>query len=261
MTAVTFTKKFRRKSRSVRQKTRSRHGTEKDFSFQFPRKTAWCSFGIVPQHVAFPVEAQRADDGQRWLAFLFSAMVSTVAQETAYTEEEKNMIILITGASHTGKTVLAQQLLEKYKFPYLSVDHLKMGLIRSGYTHLTPNDDDLLTEYLWPVLREIIKTAIENRQNLIIEGCYIPFSWQQDFEKEYLEHIKFYCIIMSDNYIKNNFNSIKKYENVIERRSNDETCTIDNILEDNARFLSLAEKHHVNYVLIDEQYAINIDLK
>ena len=171
------------------------------------------------------------------------------------------MIILITGASHTGKTVLAQQLLEKYKFPYLSVDHLKMGLIRSGYTHLTPNDDDLLTEYLWPVLREIIKTAIENRQNLIIEGCYIPFSWQQDFEKEYLEHIKFYCIIMSDNYIKNNFNSIKKYENVIERRSNDETCTIDNILEDNARFLSLAEKHHVTYVLIDEQYAINIDLK
>ena len=80
------------------------------------------------------------------------------------------MIILITGASHTGKTVLAQRLLETYKFPYLSIDHLKMGLIRSGYTNLTPDDDDMLTDYLWPVLREIIKTAIENRQNLIIEG-------------------------------------------------------------------------------------------
>ena len=36
------------------------------------------------------------------------------------------MIILITGASHTGKTALAQKLLEKYKYPYLSIDHLKM---------------------------------------------------------------------------------------------------------------------------------------
>ncbi len=41
------------------------------------------------------------------------------------------MVILITGASHTGKTALAQKLLEKYKFPYLSIDHLKMGLIRN----------------------------------------------------------------------------------------------------------------------------------
>ena len=73
------------------------------------------------------------------------------------------MIILITGASHTGKTVLAQKLLEKYKYPYLSIDHLKMGLIGSGYTKLTPEDDDKLTEYLWPIVREIIKTAIENR--------------------------------------------------------------------------------------------------
>ncbi|MDY2989817.1 MAG: adenylate kinase, partial [Oscillospiraceae bacterium] len=51
------------------------------------------------------------------------------------------MIILITGASHTGKTILAQQLLEKYQYPYLSIDILKMGLIRSGYTNLTPEDD------------------------------------------------------------------------------------------------------------------------
>ena len=101
------------------------------------------------------------------------------------------MIILITGASHTGKTVLAQKLLEKYKYPYLSIDHLKMGLIRSKNTKLTPmsNDDDL-TAYLWPIVREIVKTAIENKQNLVVEGCYIPFEWQKDFDKEYLENIK-----------------------------------------------------------------------
>ena len=92
------------------------------------------------------------------------------------------MIILITGASHTGKTALAQKLLEKYKYPYLSIDHLKMGLIRSGNTELTPMDDADLVEYLWPIVREMIKTAIENNQNLIVEGCYVPFDWQKDFD-------------------------------------------------------------------------------
>ena len=71
------------------------------------------------------------------------------------------MIILITGASHTGKTALAQKLLEKYHYPYLSIDHLKMGLIRSGQTALTPMDpDEVLTGYLWPIVREMVKTAI-----------------------------------------------------------------------------------------------------
>ena len=78
------------------------------------------------------------------------------------------MIVLITGASHTGKTALAQKLLEKYKYPYLSIDHLKMGLIRSGNTELTPMDDNELTEYLWPIVREMIKTAVENNQNQTI---------------------------------------------------------------------------------------------
>ena len=92
------------------------------------------------------------------------------------------MILLITGASHVGKTALAQKLLEEYQYPYLSIDHLKMGLIRSGNTTLTPmSDDNELTEYLWPIVREMIKTTIENKQNLIVEGCYIPFDWQNDF--------------------------------------------------------------------------------
>lgn len=171
------------------------------------------------------------------------------------------MVVLITGASHTGKTALAQKLLEKYKYPYLSIDHLKMGLIRSGYTKLTPEDDNELTDYLWPITREIIKTAIENKQNLVIEGCYIPFEWSKGFEKEYLEHIKYYCLIMSRDYIKNHFTSIKIYASVIENRLDDECCTLESVLEDNAHFLELAQKYGVNYVLINDKYEINIDLE
>lgn len=170
------------------------------------------------------------------------------------------MIVLITGASHTGKTMLAQKLLEKYKYPYLSIDHLKMGLIRCGYTKLTPQDDNMLTEYLWPIVREIIKTAIENKQNLIVEGCYIPFDWANDFAKEYLDNIKYYCLVMSEKYIKKHFDNIKKYASVIESRLDDEWCTMESVLEDNAQILELAQKNGINYFLIDNEYNVDIEL-
>ena len=99
------------------------------------------------------------------------------------------MVVLITGASHTGKTLLAQKLLEKYRCSVLSIDLLKMGLIRSKNTDLTPEDDEKLEFYLWKIVKEIVKTAIENKQNLIVEGCYIPFMWKQDFTEEYLKDI------------------------------------------------------------------------
>ena len=143
------------------------------------------------------------------------------------------MIILITGASHTGKTMLAQKMLEKYKFPYLSIDHLKMGLIRSGQTGLTPYDDERLTVYLWPIIKEMIKTAIENDQNLIIEGCYIPFDWQDSFDAEYLSHIRYICLIMSSSYISHHFDDIIRNENVIEKRMPDADFTIDFVMKEN----------------------------
>ena len=169
------------------------------------------------------------------------------------------MIILITGASHTGKTLFAQKLLEKYKYPYLSIDHLKMGLIRSGNTQLTPMSDDAeLTDYLWPIVREMVKTAIENRQNLIVEGCYIPFDWKKDFSDEYRKDIQCYCLVMSESYIKTHFDDIKQYASAIERRLDDEGCTIDRVSEDNAHTLALAKETGIDYILIDGAYKINI---
>ena len=143
------------------------------------------------------------------------------------------MVILITGASHTGKTLLAQRMLEEYKYPYLSIDHLKMGLIRSGHTTLTPLDDDALTEYLWPIVREIIKTAIENEQNLIVEGCYVPFDWRKDFDELYLQSIRFICLAMTGDYIDKHFSDIVGNSSVIEFRKDDSNCTLAALKEDN----------------------------
>ncbi|MBE6812812.1 MAG: adenylate kinase [Ruminococcaceae bacterium] len=169
------------------------------------------------------------------------------------------MIILITGASHVGKTTLAQKLLKKYNYPYLSEDHLKMGLIRSGNTHLTPlSSDEELTAYLWPIVREMIKTAIENKQNLIVEGCYIPFDWENDFTDEYRKEIRFICLVMSENYIRNHFDDIKQYANVIEQRLDDSACSLQSVLRGNAKVLQLAQAQHADVVLIDKDYEADL---
>ena len=164
------------------------------------------------------------------------------------------MIILITGASHTGKTLLAQWLLEKYHYPYLSIDHLKMGLIRSGNTNLTPEDVDELTTYLWPIVREMIKTAIENEQNLIVEGCYIPFNWRQDFDKQYLPSIRFICLAMTDEYIDTHFDEIKEHAFDIESRLDDTSCTPQSLKAVNLAYIKGCEEYGEQVTLIDTDY-------
>ena len=166
------------------------------------------------------------------------------------------MIILIAGATHTGKTAYAQKLLEKYSYPYLSMDHLKMGLIRSGQTDLTPMDDVELTDYLWPIVREMVKTAIENKQNLIVEGCYIPFDWQKDFEELYLENIQYVCLVMSRQYIEDHFGDIQGYANVIEQRMDDSSLGMAGLIAENEHNLARCKAHGLPYILMDGEYSL-----
>ena len=164
------------------------------------------------------------------------------------------MVLLLTGASHTGKTLLAQRLLERYRFPCLSIDHLKMGLIRSGQTALTPADDEALTDYLWPIVREIIKTAIENRQNLIVEGCYVPFDWRKDFGERYLPSLRFLCLAMTEDYIDANFDLILRHGSDIEARLDDSDCTPERLKAENRAFLEGFRHTGERVVLIDTDW-------
>ena len=169
------------------------------------------------------------------------------------------MIIIISGASHTGKTFLAQKFLEKFHFPYLSIDHLKMGLIRSGNTSLTPEDDSKLTGYLWPIAREMIKTAIENDQNLIIEGCYIPYNWREDFTEDYLSSIRFICLAFTDSYIDEHFDDIIQHASDIESRLDDSGFSKKYLMDENERFRELFFATGENVVLIDGDYEKTLD--
>lgn len=166
------------------------------------------------------------------------------------------MVLLIGGASHTGKTVLAQRVLEERHVPYLSIDHLKMGLIRSGQTELTPMDDEKLTPYLWPIVREMVKTAIENGQNLTVEGCYIPFDWKKDFSDTYLQDIRCVFLVMSEDYIRTHFGEIRAHADAIEKRLDDSGLSMEELVSSNAAILAGCKEHGCEYILIDGEYHI-----
>lgn len=170
------------------------------------------------------------------------------------------MIIIITGATHSGKTAYAQKLMERLNITYISQDHIKMGMIRSGYSTLSPDSPDaMMTEYLWPVTREIIKTAIENKQNLIVEGCYIPFNWKNDFDEVYLQEIKYICLCFSERYITEHYHDIMEYESCIENRIDDGYCTIELLKNENERFRRECEENGLSFVLIDDNYEQTIE--
>lgn len=167
------------------------------------------------------------------------------------------MILLISGASHTGKTALAQKLLERYHYPYLSIDHLKMGLIRSRQTTLTPTDDEKLTDYLWPIVKEIIKTAVENQQNLIVEGCYIPFDWDKDFSTDTLAQIRHIWLIFSESYIRTHWDDIKRYASVIEQRMDDSDLSMEQLILENEEILRQCQRYGCQYILADQSYTVD----
>ena len=169
------------------------------------------------------------------------------------------MVIIISGATHTGKTVLADRLMKKYHYPVLSQDLLKMGLIRSGNTTLTPEDDREMTDYLWKIVSEMIKTAVENKQNLIVEGCYVPFDWKKDFEEEYLKEIRCIFLILSEEYIRNNFAEIKRHANDIEQRLDDSHINVEYLISENSFYLDGCKKSGTEYILIDKEYRISVD--
>ena len=169
------------------------------------------------------------------------------------------MVYLLSGGTHAGKTLWAQRLMEARGWPYLSMDHLKMGLIRSGLCPLSPESpDEEMTAFLWPVVREMVKTAIENGQDLIVEGCYLPFTWREDFEPPYLARLRALWLIFSRDYIQSHFQDILSHANDIERRLDDSGLTQEDLLRDNEALLAGCRAHGWPYLLIHQHYPASI---
>ncbi len=131
------------------------------------------------------------------------------------------MVILIGGTGSSGKTKLANTLMGSLGIPYFSVDHLMMGIFRSdadcGFTPMS--SVSIINRRLWPIIREMIKTNIENNHSAIFEGFQILPQNLDDFSEEYQSQILPIFLCFSPGYLENRYDQITKYRSVIETRS------------------------------------------
>ena len=155
---------------------------------------------------------------------------------------------------------MAQRLLEKYKIPYLSIDHLKMGLCRANVDcGFTPTDsNEKIEQHLWPIIKGIILTNIENGQNIIIEGCYLFPNRLKEFDEQTLKYIIPVFMGFSERYIQKNFVSgILENMSVIEMREEND-LTIEDFISGNDKLKGLCEESNVAFFEIDKDYETEI---
>lgn len=100
------------------------------------------------------------------------------------------------------------------------------------------------------------KSVQEHQNDYFNNGC-IPYgktALAQNFEKVYLDNIRFYCLFMSDRYIESHFDAIKKFGSIIEDRGDDEDCTLEMVRRDNAKMWEQCNRYGAEYILIDEEH-------
>ena len=145
--------------------------------------------------------------------------------------------------------------MEEKHVPYLCLDHLKMGLIRTGLVAVTPTDKlERITAAVWPVAREMIKTCMENGQRLIVEGCYVPPDWRADFPQEQQERMRCICLVLSKDYICKNMKNIVQHACDAEQRMDDDVQA-DALVRENAYFAA----HFDEIYTITDDYERELD--
>lgn len=156
------------------------------------------------------------------------------------------MVILLGGVSHSGKTFLSKKLIDKYKIPCTSLDHIKMGMIRGcndcGFSAV--DSDEIIAEKMWGFIEGFIITCLENKQNTILEGCYFPC---EKVRKLLCDDLAVIFIVLSKQYIIENFEKIIKYENVVEDRKFPESREIEFFINENERIKEQCIKYELPY--------------
>lgn len=166
------------------------------------------------------------------------------------------LVILVGGNSCTGKTLMAQTLLLRYHIPYFSLDHLKMGLYKSdrdcGFTPWDP--DDSIARHLWPFIRALLGTVIENRQSIIVEGCYLLPGLVTELKEYYPQKIISVFLSFTPRYIRDNFiTGIMKHRNIMESRGEEERPLV-RFIKEHEDFQALCAASKVDLFSVDDNY-------
>jgi len=90
------------------------------------------------------------------------------------------MIILISGASHTGKTMLAKRLCERYQIPYKNIEYIKQHMLLSADSdginvgNALESNKYVLSENVWFIVENIVRDGLEKGEGMVLDGNFLP---------------------------------------------------------------------------------------
>ena len=102
------------------------------------------------------------------------------------------MLYLVSGASRSGKTIIANKILEQKQIPYVSLDWLVMGFTNGIpeygiHDRLLPNE---IADKLWSFLKSMCESMLWLRGDYVIEGEAILPELVRELLDEYPDKIK-----------------------------------------------------------------------
>jgi hypothetical protein len=123
------------------------------------------------------------------------------------------MLYLVSGTSRSGKTLIAEQLLEQKQIPYMSLDWLMMGFT-NGMPQLGIHDKlfpDEIAKRLWSFFKAMCESMLYLEIDYIIEGEAMLPELIQELLDKYPDKIKICFVGYTDIDIDQKAQDIKTY--------------------------------------------------
>ena len=123
------------------------------------------------------------------------------------------MIYIISGASRSGKTLIAKKMMVEYNIPYLSLDSLVMGFTNGIpeygiHDKLWPHE---IAERLWPFLKAMLQNMLWSDIDYILEGEAVLPRHIAELSKEHPDEMRVCYLGFSDVKLEEKVEDIYKY--------------------------------------------------
>jgi 2-phosphoglycerate kinase len=137
---------------------------------------------------------------------------SNVSYRTVRIKGE-GLLYIIGGAARAGKTIIAQEFLERSQVPFLSLDLLKMSLVKGmPEAGIDPQESSRrLAIRLWPVVRGLASTILENARDYLIEGDMILPSQVREISADFPGQIRSCFVGFGDESVSKKLFVIRKH--------------------------------------------------
>ena len=176
------------------------------------------------------------------------------------------MLYLISGASRSGKTMIAERILEQKNTPYISLDWLVMGFTNGmpecGIHDLLFPDD--IAQRLRGFLRAMCESILWQETDCVIEGEAILPELVSELLNKYPDKIKICFLGYTDISVDEKAASIQKYSTGATdwlSKKPDEYIHdhINNMVRHSRRIKSGCEKYHLSYFDTSKDFNGTID--